>query len=42
MLEFIKEGILNMRFSELRPGSGPGLGPESVPESKSEKISNKN
>ena len=42
MLEFIKEGILNVGF----PGSGPGPGPEPVPgpvpESEPERISNQN
>ena len=40
MLEFIKEGILNVRF----PGSGPGPEPGSgsVPESEPERISNQN
>ena len=40
MLEFIKEWILNVRFSESGPGPEPG--PESVPESESERISNQN
>ena len=42
MLEFIKEEILNMRFSELRSESGPGPGSEPVSESEPEKILNQN
>ena len=42
MLEFIKEEILNMEFSESESGSEsePVLGP--VPESEPERISNQN
>ena len=42
MLEFIKEGILNVRFpeSESESGSEPVLRP--VPESEPERISNQN
>ena len=44
MLEFIKEEILNVRFSESEPGSEPGSEPEpeSVPESEPERILNQN
>ena len=44
MLEFIKEGILNMRFSGSEPEPEPGSEPESesVPESEPERISNQN
>ena len=46
MLEFIKEGILNVRFPGSGPGSGPGPKPGPVPgpvpESEPERISNQN
>ena len=42
MLEFIKEGILNVKFPGLRPEPEPGSEPEPVPESEPEKISNHN
>ena len=40
MLEFIKEEILNVRFSE--SGSGPEPEPKSVPESEPVRISDQN
>ena len=42
MLEFIKEGILNMEFSGSGPGSEPEPVPGPVPESEPERISNQN
>ena len=44
VLEFIKEGILNVRFPGSGPGSGSGPGPVPgpVPESEPERISNQN
>ena len=42
MLEFIKEGILIVRFPELGSGSEPESESESVPESEPERISNQN
>ena len=42
MLEFIKEGILNMGFSGSESGPGPEPVPEPVPESEPERISNQN
>ena len=40
MLKFIKEEILNMRFSGSESGPESELVPEPVPESESERISN--
>ena len=42
MLEFIKEEILNMRFSKSEPGPESEPGPKPVPESEPERISNQN
>ena len=42
MLEFIKKGILNMRFPGSEPGPGPGPVSGPVPESEPERISNQN
>ena len=42
MLEFIKEGILNVGFPGSEPGPGPEPVPGPVPESEPERISNQN